>query len=102
MPNNPVASKSRVVLVEDHPMFRERLAQMIAKDMQMTVAGEADNICDALRIIEATNPAVIIVDISLKGASGLDLIKELKLRGVEAPVLVLSMHSELLCAQRTL
>lgn len=102
MPPDSATCKARVVLVEDHPMFRERLAQMIDKDMQMAVAGEADNILDALRIIEETRPDVIIVDITLKGSSGLDLIKELRTRGVEAPVLVLSMHSELLYAQRSL
>ncbi|MDB6140916.1 MAG: two component transcriptional regulator, LuxR family [Verrucomicrobiaceae bacterium] len=102
MPSVSHASKARVVLVEDHPMFRERLAQMIDKDMQMTVAGEAGNILDGLRIIQEAQPDVIIVDISLKGSSGLDLIKELKARSIESPVLVLSMHSELLYAQRSL
>ena len=102
MPAPSETSKARVVLVEDHPMFRERLAQMIDKDLQMAVAGEAGNIRDALQIIEETRPDVIIVDISLKGSSGLDLIKELKTRRIESPVLVLSMHSELLYAQRSL
>ena len=102
MHKTPDTPKARVVLVEDHPMFRERLAQMIDKDLQMAVAGEAGNIRDALQIIEETRPDVIIVDISLKGSSGLDLIKELKARRIESPVLVLSMHSELLYAQRSL
>ena len=102
MPAPSETSKSRVVLVEDHPMFRERLAQMIDKDMQMSVAGEADNVRDAMSIILETKPHAVIVDIGLKGSSGLDLIKELKAREIETPVLVLSMHSELMYAQRSL
>ena len=83
-------------------MFRERLAELIGRDMEMTVAGEADNIEDALKIIEATQPDAVIVDISLRGSSGLELIKELKARSLDIPALVLSMHSEFLYAQRSL
>lgn len=96
------SAKARVLLVEDHPMFRERLAQIIDKDMQMRVAGEADNIRDALRIILEVRPDAVVVDIGLKGSSGLDLIKEMKAQGLDTPVLVLSMHSELMYAQRAL
>jgi DNA-binding NarL/FixJ family response regulator len=92
----------KVVLVEDHPMFRERLAQLINKDLQMMVCGEADNILDAMRIIEAMKPDIAIVDITLSGSSGLELIKDLKARNNEVPVLVLSMHDELLYAERAL
>ena len=99
-PSQP--SKSRVVLVEDHPMFRERLAQMIENDPGMAVAGTADSLRDALKIIEENHPDAVVVDISLKGSSGLDLIKELKARAMEMPVLVLSMHSEFLYAQRSI
>ncbi|OAI57256.1 LuxR family transcriptional regulator [Verrucomicrobiaceae bacterium SCGC AG-212-N21] len=92
----------KVVLVEDHPMFRERLAQLINKDLQMMVCGEADNILDAMRIIEEMKPDIAIVDITLSGSSGLELIKDLKARNNEVPVLVLSMHDELLYAERAL
>lgn len=95
-------TKARVVLVEDHPMFRERLAQMIDNDAHMVVAGTADNLREAVKIIEETGPDAVVVDISLKGSSGLDLIKEIKSRGLEMPVLVLSMHSEFLYAQRSI
>jgi len=102
MKDEPHSPKSRVVLVEDHPMFRERLAQLIDKDLEMSVAGEADNIQDALKVIEETRPNVVIVDITLRGSSGLELIKELKTRAINIPTLVLSMHSEFLYAQRSL
>ncbi len=100
--NDKPPSKAKVVLVEDHPMFRERLAQLIDKDLEMSVVGEADNIQDALKIIEENTPDVVIVDITLRGSGGLELIKELKARALDIPALVLSMHSEFLYAQRSL
>ena len=100
--NNANAHKSRVVLVEDHPMFREQLTQLISKEPSMMVCGCADNIQDALRLIEAEKPDVAIVDLTLKGPSGLELIKNLKAKELETPILVLSMHDESLYAERVL
>src|SRR6266480_4985607 len=94
--------KFRVVLVEDHPMFREQLTQLINKEPGMKVCGEADNIHDALRLIEEERPDVAIVDLTLKGPSGLELIKNLKAKELETPILVLSMHDESLYAERVL
>lgn len=94
--------QARVVLVEDHPMFREHLALLINKDLGMQVCGEADNIQQAMEIIQATRPHIAIVDISLRGSSGLELIKDLKAQGMDLPVLVLSMHDENLYAERVL
>jgi DNA-binding NarL/FixJ family response regulator len=94
--------KCRVVLVEDHPMFREQLAQLINKEVSMTVCGEADNIHNALRLIESEKPDIAIVDLTLKGPSGLELIKNLKAKEINVPVLVLSMHDEMLYAERVL
>jgi len=100
--NNAKAHKSRVVLVEDHPMFREQLTQLISKEPSMMVCACADNIQDALRLIEAEKPDVAIVDLTLKGPSGLELIKNLKAKELETPILVLSMHDESLYAERVL
>jgi DNA-binding NarL/FixJ family response regulator len=97
-PKSPI----KVVLVEDHQMFRESLAHLITKKGSAQICGEADNIKDALRIIQQTQPDIALVDISLKGSSGLELIKDLKAHGVEVPVLVLSMHEETLYAERVL
>lgn len=91
-----------VVIVEDHRMFREWLGQMLGKIGSFSVAGEADNIQDGLKTIIATRPDIAIVDITLRGSSGLELIKDLKAHGVETPVLVLSMHDEALYAERVL
>jgi len=94
--------KFGVVLVEDHPMFREQLAQLIKKEPDMAVLGEADNIHDGLELIDRKKPDVAIVDLTLKGPSGLELIKNLKAKELEVPVLVLSMHDETLYAERVL
>ena len=94
--------KFRVVLVEDHPMFREQLAQLINKEPGMRVCGETDNIQDAFNLIEVSQPDIAIVDLTLKGAGGLELIKNLKAKELNVPVLVLSMHDEALYAERVL
>lgn len=91
-----------VLLVEDHPMFRERLATVISKRGDMAVCGEADNVNDALRCAESLHPDIAIVDITLRGSNGLDFLKDLKARGIELPVLVLSMHDEAIYAERVL
>jgi DNA-binding NarL/FixJ family response regulator len=91
-----------VILVEDHPMFREQLAQLINKEPGMNVSGEADNTHDALQLIERKRPDIAIVDLTLKGPSGLELLKDLKAKDIAVPVLVLSMHDEALYAERVL
>jgi DNA-binding NarL/FixJ family response regulator len=96
------STKCKVLLVEDHPMFRERLAHLINKDLGMAVCGEADNIGDAMGIIRDLQPDIAIVDISLRGSSGLELIKDIRAEGFALPVLVLSMHAEELYAERAL
>ena len=100
--NTEASQEFRVVLVEDHPMFREQLSQLINKESGMTVCGEADNIHDALQLIESKGAEVAIVDLTLKGPSGLELIKNLKAKEIDIPVLVLSMHDEALYAERVL
>ena len=94
--------KTRVVVVEDHPMFRERLVLLIEKEGDMEVCGEADNVAAALALIREKNPQVVILDITLKSSSGLDLLKDLRAHDIEVPVLVLSMHEESLYAERAL
>lgn len=92
----------KVILVEDHAMFRERLGQLLAKNEAFEISGEADNIQSAMQIIQRVNPDIVIADISLRGSSGLELIKDLKAQGMNVPVLVLSMHEEALYAERAL
>jgi DNA-binding NarL/FixJ family response regulator len=92
----------RVVIVDDHPLFRERLAQLINHELNMEVCGEAENAHQAIQLIRNTCPDLAIVDITLKGSSGLELIKSIKALSIGIPVLVLSMHDEALYAERAL
>lgn len=83
-------------------MFREHLGQLINRELGMAVCGEADNIQDALKLVHETNPDIAIVDITLRGSSGLELLKDIKAQGLGINVLVLSMHDEELYAERAL
>jgi DNA-binding NarL/FixJ family response regulator len=96
------ATKKRILIVEDHPLFRAMLVQLINEELGMSVCGEVDNIREAIGIIEKTNPDAAVVDITLQGASGLELVKDLKARKMGLPVLVLSMHDEKLYAERVI
>jgi DNA-binding NarL/FixJ family response regulator len=99
MPRDP---RSQVVLVEDHPMFREQLAHLINKQADMAVCAEADNATDGLAVINRLQPALAIIDITLKNSSGLELLKDLRAQEIRVPVLMLSMHAESLYAERAL
>ena len=70
--------KYTVVIVEDHPLFRERIVHLINKNADMLVCGEADNVRDGFALIKEKNPSIGIVDISFKGSSGLELLKNLR------------------------
>ena len=94
--------KERVVIVDDHPLFRERLAELINQELDMEICGEAEDAQQAIELIRNTSPDLVIVDITLKGSSGLELIKSIKTLPIGVPVLVLSMHDESLYAQRAL
>jgi DNA-binding NarL/FixJ family response regulator len=94
--------KSRIFLVDDHEMFREGLRQLIDREPDFVVSGDAADFEEALKGINAATPDLVITDISLSGTSGIDLIKTLKSRHPELPVLVVSMHEETLYAERAL
>ena len=95
--------KTRVLIVEDHPMFRERIAQLVAKEPDLKVCGEADNIQSALTLLRtAPRPDVVVLDISLRSGNGLELLKQMRAEGIATPVLVLSMHDDSLYAERSL
>ena len=94
--------KARVLLVDDHPILRKGLAQMINMEQDLTVCGEAEEAGKAFELVGALNPDVAVVDISLKTGNGIELVKNIKARYPELPVLVLSMHDESLYAERAL
>ncbi len=90
--------KSRIFLVDDHAMFREGLRQLIEREPDFAVSGDAANFEEALTGIAREIPDLVITDISLSGSSGIDLIKKLKTDHPDLPVLVVSMHDETLYA----
>jgi DNA-binding NarL/FixJ family response regulator len=94
--------KALVVVVDDHPLFRERLCQLINNEQDMEICGEGDSAQQALQIIRETSPNLAIVDITLKTSSGLELIKSIRALSIGVPVLVVSMHDESLYAERAL
>lgn len=95
-------STSRILIVDDHPLFREGLHQLIDREPGLEVCGEAADAEDALRLVKETKPDLVIMDISLGNQSGIDLIKNLKADDPELQVLVVSMHDESLYTERAL
>src|SRR5438552_14939691 len=94
--------KTRVLLVDDHPILRRGLAQLINQEADMAVCGEAEDAPKAFEAFSTLQPDVAVVDISLKGGNGIELIKNVKARFPDLPILVLSMHDESLYAERAL
>jgi DNA-binding NarL/FixJ family response regulator len=101
-PAAPSARKNKVLLVDDHPMVRERLSELINEEPDLIVCGEAEDGHGALDAVEKQKPDVAVVDITLKDTYGIELIKDLKIRHPNLPVLVLSMHDESMYAERAL
>src|SRR5438045_3870141 len=102
MERNGSTGIARVLIIEDHPMLRERLAELIERQENMQVCGTTDNIADGLFLVQSTQPQLVVLDITLKGPSGLELIKEMAAQQLDVPILVLSMHEEMLYAERAL
>ena len=100
--NNLNAPKRRVLIVDDHPLMRQGLAQLVNQQPDLTVCGEAEDVPEALQKTADLKPDVVIVDLSLKGSDGIELIRNLRSRSAQLPVLVLSMHDEALYAERAL
>jgi DNA-binding NarL/FixJ family response regulator len=94
--------KQRVLLVDDHPLVCEGLAQRINGEVDLVVCGQARDANAALNAIEKLRPHIAVVDLALGEGSGIELIKDLKLRYPNLPTIVLSMHDETLYAERSL
>lgn len=92
----------RVFIVEDHPIYREGLASYINEEPGIEVCGVAASVGEALDKIEATRPHLVVVDLQLKGSSGLDLIQDIRYRWPDLHILVLSMYDEIRYADRVL
>jgi DNA-binding NarL/FixJ family response regulator len=96
------AAPSRIFLVDDHAIVRQGLASLINRETDLLVCGDSEDANEALRQIERVKPDLIIVDISLSGPDGLELLKCIRARDPDLPVLILSMLDELLYAERSL
>jgi DNA-binding NarL/FixJ family response regulator len=94
--------KKKVLVVDDHPIVREGLADLINKEKDVVVCGWAENIPQALKSIKELKPDIVTIDISLENVSGLELIKDIKVRFPDLPILALSMHEESYYAERAL
>jgi DNA-binding NarL/FixJ family response regulator len=102
MNQSSVLPKKRVLVVDDHPIVRQGLALLINREGDLMVCGEASDAQLAIQSITATKPDIVVVDISLNGPDGLDLLKDVRARYPELPVLILSMHDESVYAERAL
>jgi DNA-binding NarL/FixJ family response regulator len=95
-------AKKRVLLVDDHPMLRAGLAQLIDKQPDMEVCAEAGNPAEATAAAARTNPDLVLTDLTMPGRGGLEFVKDLLAVHPEAPILVVSMHDESIYAERCL
>jgi DNA-binding NarL/FixJ family response regulator len=102
MSRNKAQRRARVLIVDDHPAVREALALRIGRQPDLEVCGEAADTGEALRLLADARPDVAVVDITLKAGNGIDLIKRVRDRDDRVRVLVWSMHSEALYAERAL
>ncbi len=101
-PNRAAKFKRRILIVDDHPIARQGLRLLIESAVDLTVCGEAADADAAMDAVVTLKPDLAIVDLSLHGKPGLELIKDIKARQEDLPMLVLSMHDERLYAERAL
>jgi len=101
-PKCDLPDAKRIVIVDDHPLFRKGLEQLINYYGAFAVCGEAGNASEAMDVIRKLDPDLAIVDLSLPGANGIELIKNVRAEFPKLPILVLSMHDESLYALRAL
>ena len=95
-------AQTKIILVDDHPIVRERLAELINQQPDLTVCCDCSDGLECLTLLEKHQPALAIVDLSLKTGHGMELIKDLQIRHPHLPILVLTMHDEALYAERAL
>jgi DNA-binding NarL/FixJ family response regulator len=94
--------KHRVFLVDDHPVLRQGLGRLIDDQPDLAMCGDAESPVEAMRLMPAAKPDVVIVDLTLKGGDGLELCRQIRDRFTTLPILVVSMHDESLYAERAL
>ncbi len=101
-PDNANKNKTNILIVDDHPIVRQGLAELVNHEEDIEVCGQAEDAYQAMKAVKELKPDMAIVDISLKETSGMELIKDLNSQYPNLPVLALSMHDESLYAERAL
>src|SRR5712692_10240028 len=102
-PDLPLAPlRKRILLVDDHPMLRAGLAQLINNQADMQACGEAGHPTEAFDQLSKCQPDLILTDLTMPGRSGIEFIKDLLALHPERPILVISMHDEMIYAERVL
>jgi len=102
IPTPASTTKRKILLVDDHPIVREGMALLINREPDLVVCGEAEEAMGAMHVLASARPDVLVVDISLNGPDGLDLLKNIRITYPTLPVLILSMHEESIYAERAL
>lgn len=97
-----IALRKRILLVEDHPLMREGIANWLQHARELEIVGHASSAETAVSAVETLKPDLVLTDISLPGRSGLELVKDLRVTQPKLPVVVFSMHDESLYARRSL
>ena len=92
--------QSRIFVVDDHPVVRDGLKNLIEQEEDLVVCGEAADAATAFRLIPQTSPDIVLVDLSLEHSSGLELVKDLRNQYSDLSVVVLSMHDEMVYGER--
>ena len=100
--NHTNQQTARILIVEDHPVVRRGLAELINAEPDLRVCGEADDAPAAVQLLGQVHPDLVLVDISLKRGNGIDLVKQIKARDGQVKILVTSVHDEALYAERAL
>lgn len=94
------STRTPIVIVDDHPLVRERLIELINREEDLQVVGEAEDRAEGLETISRLNPAMAIIDLTLKSSLGFDLIKDLQVMHPDVRILVVSMQDEIIYAER--
>ena len=102
LPTKGKNDATRVLIVDDHPLLRKGVGQLIDQEKDLLVVGEAEDAQQAITAVENTKPDVALIDITLHGTSGIELLKNIKARFPKLKMLVLSMHDESVYAHRAL
>src|SRR5260221_8810268 len=101
-PSGKTRKRTRILLVDDHPLVRERLTEVINREADLMVCAEAEDRSEAIETIKARQPQLVIVDLTLKNSDGDELIKDIHSRWPGLLMLEVSMHDESLYAERAL